>query len=131
MKLENAAFWVLTAFFAIVAPIYWFMSGDPTGTTALALSFGLSIMIAFYLTMVSRRIPARPEDRREGEIADAAGEYGFYSPHSWNPLCVAGSGAMIFLGLVFAAWIAIIGGALMAMAVVSMCTEYYRGEHAH
>jgi len=131
MKIEAVAFWFQVLFFGAATPIYWFMSNDPTGTTALALTFGLSVMIAFYLTMVARRIAPRPEDRKDAEIADAAGEYGFFSPHSWYPLFVAGAGAMIFLGLVFAFWITLIGFAMMAWSVVGLCTEYYRGAHAH
>ncbi len=34
---------------------------------------------------------ARPEDRKDGEIAEGAGELGFFPPYSWWPLWCAGA----------------------------------------
>ena len=131
MRLEGIIFTILTVFFIIVTPIYWYMSEDPTGTTALVLTFGLSALVSFYLLYTSRKVYPRPEDRLDGEIEEMAGEYGFFSPHSWWPLACAASGAVVMLGLVFAWWLFIIGIAFGAMAVVGLVFEYYRGEFAH
>jgi hypothetical protein len=131
VRLEGIIFTILTVFFIIVTPIYWYMSEDPTGTTALVLTFGLSALVAFYLLYTSRKVYPRPEDRLDGEIEEMAGEYGFFSPHSWWPLACAASGAVVMLGLVFAWWLFIIGIAFGAMAVVGLVFEYYRGEFAH
>ncbi len=131
MRLEALIFAVTGVFFGVVTPIYWFMSEDPTGTTALALSFGLGAMISFYFFIVSRRIGPRPEDRQDGEIEELAGEYGFFSPHSWWPLYAGLAVTVLFLGLVFAWFIFIIGLALCAIAAIGWVYEYYRGEFAH
>ncbi|TDE13448.1 cytochrome c oxidase subunit 4 [Jiangella asiatica] len=131
MKIEAFIFGIITVFFALVTPVYWFMSEDPTGTTALVLTFGLGAMIAFYFNLVSRRIQPRPEDRADGEVEELAGEYGFYSPHSWWPLAAASAVSVVFLGLVFAWFIFIIGVALAAIAAVGWVFEYYRGQFAH
>jgi hypothetical protein len=131
VKVEGLVFSVMTVFFLATTPIYWFMSEDPTGTTALTLTFGLSALVSFYLLYTSRKVHPRPEDRKDGEIEEMAGEYGFYSPHSWWPLACAGSAAIVFLGLVFAWWLFIIGVALGTAAVLGMVFEYYRGEFAH
>ena len=131
MNMEGVIFTILTVFFIIVTPIYWYLSQDPTGTTALVLTFGLSALVSFYLLYTSRKVYPRPEDRLDGEIEEMAGEYGFFSPHSWWPLACAGSAAVVVLGLVFAWWLFIIGVALGAMAVVGLIFEYYRGEFAH
>ena len=131
MRMEGVIFTILTVFFIIVTPIYWYLSHDPTGTTALVLTFGLSALVSFYLLYTSRKVFPRPEDRLDGEIEEMAGEYGFFSPHSWWPLACAGSAAVVVLGLVFAWWLFIIGVALGAMAVVGLIFEYYRGEFAH
>ena len=131
MKIEGVIFAIVAVFFLVVTPIYWFLSYDPTGTTALVLTFGLGALVAFYLLYTSRKVHPRPEDRMDGEIEEMAGESGFYSPHSWWPLACAGSAALVFLGLVFAWWLFIIGAALGAAAVVGMIFEYYRGEFAH
>lgn len=131
MRMEGVIFTILTVFFIIVTPIYWYLSHDPTGTTALVLTFGLSALVSFYLLYTSRKVYPRPEDRLDGEIEEMAGEYGFFSPHSWWPLACAGSAAVVVLGLVFAWWLFIIGVAMGAMAVVGLIFEYYRGEFAH
>ena len=131
MKSEAYMFIVLTVFFLIVTPIYWVMSEDPTGTTALVLSFGLVFLLSFYLLFTANRMEPRPEDRADGEIEDAAGEYGFFSPHSWWPLASATAGALLFLGIVFGWWLFIIGAVFMVVSVLGMVFEYYRGEHAH
>lgn len=131
MRIEGIVFTAVAVFFLATTPIYWFMSYDPTGTTALALTFGLAALVSFYLLYTARKVHPRPEDRLDGEIEEMAGEYGFYSPHSWWPLACAGSAALVFLGLVFAWWLFIIGVAMGAVAVVGMVFEYYRGEFAH
>ena len=131
MKIEGVILAIVAVCFLVVTPISWFLSYDPTGTTALVLTFGLGALVAFYLLYTSRKVHPRPEDRMDGEIEEMAGEYGFYSPHSWWPLACAGSAALVFLGLVFAWWLFIVGVALGAGAVVGMIFEYYRGEFAH
>jgi hypothetical protein len=131
VRLEGIIFTILVVFFIIVTPIYWYLSEDPTGTTALVLTFGLSALVAFYLLYTSRKVYPRPEDRLDGEIEEMAGEYGFFSPHSWWPLACAGSGALVMLGLVFAWWLFIVGVALGAVALIGLIFEYYRGEFAH
>ena len=65
------------------------MSEDPTGTTALVMTFFLSLLVAFYLSVTGRRMDARPEDRKEAEIVEGAGELGFFPPYSWWPLYCA------------------------------------------
>jgi hypothetical protein len=131
MRTEGYIFVVLAVFFAIITPVYWYMSYDPTGTTALALSFGLAFLVAFYLLFTARRMAPRPEDRRDSEIEDGAGEYGFFSPHSWWPLACASAAAVVFLGLVFGWWLFIIGAVFGVIAVLGMVFEYYSGDHAH
>jgi Cytochrome c oxidase subunit IV len=131
VKSEAYLFIVLAIFFAIITPIYWFVSHDPTGTTALALSFGLAFLLSFYLLFTARRMDPRPEDRKDGEIEDAAGVYGFFSPHSWWPLATASAAALVFLGLVFGWWLFIIGAVYLVVSVLGMVFEYYRGEYAH
>jgi hypothetical protein len=128
VKTEGYIFGAGVIFFALVTPIYWFLSKDPTGTTALALSFGLAFLISFYALYTSRRLPEpRPEDRVDAEISEGAGTLGFFSPHSWWPLFTAASCAIVALGVVFGWWLAIIGAFFLAVSVVGMVFEYYRG----
>jgi Cytochrome c oxidase subunit IV len=129
MKVEAYLFGFIAVFLAPVAVVYWLWSGDPTGTTALTLAVLLGSLVSSYLFITARRIDDRPEDDLEGEIADGAGEMGFFSPYSWAPLWCAGSAALIFAGIVFGWWMTFIGAALAVPAVGSMIFEY-AGEDA-
>ncbi len=131
MRTEARIFIILVIFFGLVTPIYWFLSHDPTGTTALAVTLCLSLLLAFYFWFISTRIPPRAEDRGDAEIYEGAGEIGFFSPHSWWPLVVAASGAMLFLGLAIGWWLVIIAVPLVAIGVIGWVFEYYRGDFAH
>lgn len=131
MKNEAWVFGICSIFFVVVSPAYWFITGDPTGTTALAMTFLLVTLIAFYLGFHASRMEPRPEDRKDAEIADGAGELGFFPPYSWWPLWCAMCLAAMTAGVAVGWWLFIIGTALGAVALSGWIFEYYRGEHAH
>jgi len=119
------------AFFLVVAPVYWLLSEDPTGTVALIMTTLLCALLGFYLSVVAKQIPPRPEDRNNAEIADGAGELGFFPPYSWWPLFVGLSLAIVVVGVVIGWWLFIIGCVLLAGMVIGWVYEYYIGVHAH
>src|SRR4026208_818544 len=86
MKQEAWIFGLSTIFFVIVSPAYWLISGDWTGTSALVMTTLLVAMITLYLGFHASRMQPRPEDRKDAEIADGAGELGFFPQYSWPPL---------------------------------------------
>jgi hypothetical protein len=131
VKAEAWIFGALTIFCALVTPVYWFMSKDPTGTTALVLTFFLVLMIGGYLALIARRIDPRPEDKAEGEIAEGAGELGFFPPQSKWPLFVAMTFCLVILGPVFGWWLMVLGFLFGAYTLTGLVYEYYRGDHAH
>ena len=131
MKIEAYVFLALTGFFAVIAPVYWILSRDPAGTAALILTFFLALMIAGYLGLIARRLDPRPEDKNLGEIAEGAGELGFFPPQSIWPLFVAVTAALVFLGPVFGWWLTIIGFGFGAISITGLLYEFYRGDHAH
>lgn len=131
MKVEAWIFGINAAFFALVSPIYWWFSSDWTGTTALVMTTALALLVTFYLGFTARRMEPRPEDRPEAEIADGAGEIGFFPPYSWWPLFCALALAVCVLGVVFGWWLFIIGVGLGSVTLTGYIMEYYRGEHAH
>jgi hypothetical protein len=131
VKIEAYVFLALTGFFAVIAPVYWILSRDPTGTAALILTFFLALMIAGYLGLIARRLDPRPEDKNLGEIAEGAGELGFFPPQSIWPLYVAVTAALVFLGPVFGWWLTIIGFGFGAISLTGLLYEFYRGDHAH
>jgi uncharacterized membrane protein len=131
MKIEGYLFVFSALFFAVMDVIYWLWSHDPTGTTALALTVGLAGLVGFYLLFTGRRTGPRPEDDKQGEIADGAGELGFFSPHSWWPLFAALAAATAALGAVIGWWLLMIGMLAVILAAIGFVFEYYRGHFSH
>lgn len=131
MKTEAWIFGILAIFLLIVTPIYFLMSGDPTGTAALTLCFFLTLMITGYLGLIARRMDQRPEDKKDGEIAEGAGELGFFPPSSIWPLYVALTLVLIVLGPVFGWWLMILGFGVGIVTCTGLVYEFYRGDHAH
>ena len=85
----------------------------------LVLTGALAFLVAFYVlyTDVPKTDPMAMID-------------GFFSPHSWWPLVVALGAATIAMGLVFAVWVIVLGGAVLLLGIVGWLFEYYRGEFA-
>ena len=127
MKVEGLLFAFLAIFLLAVSAIYWLLSGDPTGFTCLLLSGGLAMIVGYYLMFTARRMQARPEDREDAEIAEGAGEVGFFAPHSWWPIALAGAFTLTTLGLVFGPFLILIGFTTVLIAVSGMLFEYYVG----
>ena len=146
MKVEAWLFGITTIFLVLVTPAYWFITdaasgchADPgvscadwTGTSALVMTTLLTAMVTLYLGFHAKRMDARPEDRADGEIAEGAGELGFFPPYSWWPFWAAccprphrARPAMLQW------WMMVLGMALGVLALSGWIFEYYRGEHAH
>ena len=127
MKTSWILFVGLSIFYAIMTVIYWQLGGEPVGVTAIALSGGLALIIGFYLWFIARRLGnVLPEDNLQGEIADSAGELGFYSPHSWWPLPVALSACTLGLGLIIGWWLVLIGVGSLLISVLGLVLQYER-----
>jgi hypothetical protein len=132
MRAEAWIFAICTVFFVLVTPAYWFISYDPTGTSALTMTFLLTLLVTFYLGFHASKMEPRPEDRQDAEIADGAGELGFFPPHSWWPLwCGLTLGVCVFGAAMGTWWLLVIGTGLLAVSVCGWVYEYYIGEHAH
>ena len=131
MKVESLIFGLVAVFCFVVAAIYGLWSYEPIGTTALVLSGGLTSLIGGFFWFVSRRIDARPEDLKDAEIADGAGELGFFSPGSYWPFGLALSAATMGLALAFwYSWLIIIGGVALLLTIGGLLFEYYVGQNA-
>ena len=131
MKIEGRLFIIGTIFYAVVAVIYYLLSRDLVGTTALSGTGALAFIAGFYLLFTARRVYPRPEDRLDGEIDEADPNFGFYSPHSWWPFVLGLACAIVLMGLVFAIWLLVAGATLLVISLVGWMFEYYRKEFAH
>ena len=131
MKVEALIFNIIAAFCVIAAAVYGFWSREPIGTTALVLSAGLTGLIGGFFWFVSRRIDARPEDRKDAEIADGAGELGFFSPGSYWPFALAMSVGLMGLALAFFySWLILIAAAALLITIGGLLFEFYVGQNA-
>jgi|SRR4051794_9936936 hypothetical protein len=136
MRVEARLFGLLCGLFFGFALVYglwtWGDSGrvEVIGTTALVLSGGLTLIIGSYFAFVARRIDARPEDRSDADIAEGAGELGFFSPSSYWPVTLAASAAIAGLGLAFVEWwLLAIGVVALLFSVGGLLFEYYTRGH--
>jgi hypothetical protein len=134
VKVEARLFLGVTVFLWLVAIGYaWWTDYEDgqieaAGFAALLLSGGLMAICGSFFWFVSRRIDARPEDRQDAEIAEGAGELGFFSPGSYWPLGIAAAATVAGTGLAFMQWwIVVVGGALILCAVGGLLFEYYIG----
>jgi hypothetical protein len=132
VKVEALIFNLITVFCLITAVVYGLWSREPIGTTALVLSGGLCGLIGGFFWFVSRRIDARPEDRKDAEMADGAGELGFFSPGSYWPFGLAFAAALMGLALAFFyTWLIVLAGAALMLTIGGLLFEYYVGQNAH
>jgi hypothetical protein len=127
MKIEGYVFAFIAVFLVPVTIIYWVLSQDPTGTTCLALSIGLTFMVGYYLLFTARRMEARPEDRPDADISEGSGEVGFFPPHSWWPIALAASFSVTMIGLVFGPFLVLMGLMVLTISTLGLLFEYYVG----
>ncbi|CAJ1501946.1 cytochrome c oxidase subunit 4 [[Mycobacterium] burgundiense] len=139
MHIESRLFEILTAFFVVTTAVYavltaMFAQGgvEWAGTTALALSGGLCLIIGTFFRFVARRLDTRPEDYEDAEISDGAGELGFFAPHSWWPVSVALSASVVAVGVaLYLPWLIFSGFCILILTVAGLVFEYYLGPEKH
>ncbi|GHJ45050.1 cytochrome c oxidase polypeptide 4 [Catellatospora sp. TT07R-123] len=134
MKTEYRIFVGVSLFLIVTAAVYGWWTNHTLGgvewigVVALIMSTLLCAMCGGYFWFVSRRIDLRPEDRLDAEIADGAGELGFFSPGSYWPFGIAVSALIASLGLVFWMWWLIALGIICVLLSASaLLFEYYTG----
>jgi hypothetical protein len=134
VKTEYKIFTGVAAFLFTAAIVYATWTNGHSGqvewvgSVALVLSGLLCSMCGGFFWFVARRIDLRPEDREDAEIAEGAGEIGFFSPGSYWPFGIALAAAIAGLGLVFVQWWLIGVGLLMVVfGACGLLFEYYSG----
>lgn len=139
MRIEARLFEILTGFFVLAAAVYGTLTAvfEPgglewAGTTALVLTAGLSLIIGTFFRFVARRLDTRPEDYENADIADGAGELGFFSPHSWWPILIALAFSTAAIGAaLWLPWLIFTGIVFVLAAVSGFVFEYYIGPEKH
>lgn len=137
MKTEAKIFLFLVIFFAIVTPVYPYMTYradghiEPIGTTVLILTLIFSAMVWGMLFLTGRSTGPRPEDRHDGEIVEGAGVLGFFPPTSIIPFWSTVAITIIMLGPVFGWWLTLLGLGVGIWAALGWAYEYYVGDYQH
>jgi Cytochrome c oxidase subunit IV len=129
VKVQGKMFLGLAVFLLAMAVAYGLWSKEPVGTTGLVLSFCLSTMLGYYLAFTARRVDTGAQDNKEADVADDAGELGFFSPHSWQPLMLALGGALLFAGVAFGWWLCFVSAPVLLIGLFGWVFEYYHGEN--
>lgn len=132
MKAEVKVFTVLVPFFLIVTAIYGYFTRmtEWVGFLGLFLTAVFSAWIAVYLWLQGRKTDPRPEDNLQGEIPDAAGDYGHFTPYSWWPLWVGLSVTVLVAGLGIGWWLFICAAPFVVLSVIGWSLEHFRGADA-
>jgi Cytochrome c oxidase subunit IV len=129
LRVETWLFLGLTAFFAIAAVVYGILAPtEPVGIVGLSLTAGLTFIVGTFLLFTSRRLEhARPEDNDDAEIADGAGDVGFFSPGSYWPFFMAFSVAMFAVATAFLLWwLMVIAAGFLFYTIIGLLFEYHR-----
>lgn len=134
MKTEWRVFSIVAAFLLAACFVYAGWTRGVTGrvewigSVALFLSFLLCAMCGGFFWFISRRIDPRPEDRPDADIADGAGEIGFFSPGSYWPFGLGLAAMIAGLGLaLWMVWLLVAGLAAVIFAACGLLFEYYSG----
>lgn len=156
MRTNTGLWWLLSAFFFLVAVAYtawsllahWDASAaslpedanpwqivaisiEWVGSIALLFTAFMGALIAFYIGKVHKAQRGElPEDILTADIDDGDPELGEFSPWSWWPIVLAFSAALGMIGLAVGAWLMPIGIAVFVVAIVGWVYEYYRGYFA-
>jgi ABC-type maltose transport system permease subunit len=139
VHIEARLFEFVAAFFVLVSAVYAVLTAlfspggvEWAGATALVLTGGMALIVATFFRFVARRLDTRPEDYEGAEISDGAGELGFFSPHSWWPLLVALSGAVMAVGIaLWLPWLICAGVVFVLSSAAGLVFEYYVGPEKH
>jgi hypothetical protein len=137
VKIESRIFLWLAFFMFIAAAVYGWWTDysldhvEVAGTAAMVLSGGLLGLAGSFFWFISRRIDDRPEDRNDADIAEGAGELGFFSPGSYWPLGIAMAATVTGMGAAFFQWWLVGTGVILILLSVSgLLFEYYVGNRA-
>lgn len=139
MRIEARLFEILTGFFILASVVYGTLTAvfspyglEWAGTTALVLTAGLSLIIGTFFRFIARRLDTRPEDYEDADIADGAGELGFFPPHSWWPIMIALAFSTAAVGAaLWLTWLIAAGIVMVLAAVSGLVFEYYVGPEKH
>jgi hypothetical protein len=112
--------WIWTGvavFYAVIGVIYTAVSDDPVGSSILLIACGFGGLVAGWTWDWGRRNGPRPEDRPDGETADALGSVGVYPTASLRPFALAVGATALAAGIPLGSWMSMGGFAIIMSQV--------------
>ncbi|MBM7050542.1 MULTISPECIES: cytochrome c oxidase subunit 4 [unclassified Rothia (in: high G+C Gram-positive bacteria)] len=133
MKLLSNIFGIIGVFLIPVGVVYGFMTDftEWAGFPAILATAVMCLFLWWFLSFTDKKHPDMPYEDLDGEIADQAGAYGFYSPWSWWPLVIGIVCTIAVVGLAVAWWVLLLALPVAIAALVGWVYEYNRGAHSH
>jgi hypothetical protein len=133
VKVLQRLFLALAPFFVIMGVIYGFIIhwSEPVGFLGMPALGALVAMLGAYFTVTINKVDAVPEDDKNGEIADGAGDQGTYAPWSWWPLVLGIAAAFAFTALAVGWWVMYFAFIVGIIGLIGWVFEFSRGQHAH
>lgn len=125
MRTSTKVFAFSAGFSLVVAVVYWLVSYEEAGSVLLLSMFVAPLVIGGYLGLQEHRATGPlAEDDPEASHEEAAGEHlgRFHAGSGWPVVLGVGS-ATLLMGLVFGLWLALVGAALCAGAVLGLMRE--------
>jgi hypothetical protein len=127
VKTEAYVLLFIGSFFACVCAMYWYLSGETSGTLMLLGTALLGFFPGGYYYWWSRRMKPRAEDDSHADRAAGAGVVGAFPSSSVWPFVLGVGASSVALSLVFGFWTATIGFVLAGAAVLGVIRESRRG----
>ncbi|GAA4254424.1 cytochrome c oxidase subunit 4 [Dactylosporangium darangshiense] len=135
MRTEAKVFGVISLFLLSATGVYFWWTGagaaahpEYSGTLTLGLSGVMSLLCAGYCWLVARRMPPRPEDRPDAQVADGAGTVGFFAPGGYWPVGIAVSVAVGAVGIAVGQWWLLVVATIAALfTTAGLLFEFYAG----
>src|ERR1700758_2038389 len=135
MHIEARLYEFVAAFFVFCTVLYGVLTSlfatggiEWAGTTALALTSGMALIVATFFRFVARRLDARPEDYRAADVSSGERALGCIRPDSWWPILVALSGAIALVAIaLWLPWLIVAGVVFVLSSAAGLVFEYYLG----
>jgi cytochrome c oxidase subunit IV len=116
VRTAGRIFAAVALFSTVVGAIYWLTSYERAGTVLLLATAGFAGLVAARLLAMAGT--PGPEDRHKAEMAEGAGELGWFPTASIWPAGTGAGATLLAMGLVFGTWLALVGAALLVASVL-------------
>jgi hypothetical protein len=116
MRTGGRIFAGVALFLTPVGAIYWLTAYERAGTVLLLAGAAFAGLVAAALLAMAGA--PGPEDRHKADMAEGAGELGWFPTLSIWPAGTGAGATVLAMGIVFGGWLALVGGALLVASLL-------------